>query len=377
MSPLSPVFGVLARRYERSQVGRTGLGSRDVQVEFESALAEAGCKDGDSREMAERQLRELDGQLLSLEFAHKRDRSNIFRVRLSFAHEAAFYNLLGRRSPFEHRSELAKQFQCAANDNAVPPEWQPGWKRFFESLAAEAAIGGSIQPFERHHLASNAELLNLLPQLLNWKNESLIRFASCVLCNDSKRLESLASLEREGELQGRHRGKLGLLLEKVTNGTIRSLEDLGIVANPRSVLLHGPIRFLFGGQWLDLGLFRGAFWISLQDIQRAERIECSARRCLTVENETSFHELVKLGSGELLIQTSYPGSATLELLRKLPEALAYWHFGDSDEAGFEILRVLREKSGRPFQPLHMQEGRKPFEQESLGLPNREWPFYTL
>jgi hypothetical protein len=45
-------------------------------------------------------------------------------------------------------------------------------------------------------------------------------------------------------------------------------------------------------------------------------------------------------------------------------------------AGFEILRTLRERSGRDFHPLHMEAGRIPFEQESLGRPTRKtWPFY--
>ena len=66
----------------------------------------------------------------------------------------------------------------------------------------------------------------------------------------------------------------------------------------------------------------------------------------------------------------------VKLLQRLPDEMEFWHFGDSDEAGFDILRVLREKSGRNFQPLHMQRGRIPFEQESLGRPKlKNWPFY--
>jgi hypothetical protein len=86
--------------------------------------------------------------------------------------------------------------------------------------------------------------------------------------------------------------------------------------------------------------------------------------------------LAKLQSSELLVQTSYPGSGTLKLLQRLPSEIEYWHFGDSDEAGFDILRVLRELSGCDFRPLHMQKGRIPFEQEALGRPKfEEWPFY--
>jgi hypothetical protein len=127
--------------------------------------------------------------------------------------------------------------------------------------------------------------------------------------------------------------------------------------------------------WLDLGRLHGAFRLSQTDLDRAESVETTARRCLTVDNEASFHELAKLRSGALLLQTRFPGSATLALLKQLPEALEFHHFGDSDEAGFEILRDLRERSGRNFQPLHMERGRLPAEQEALGAPRDEWPFY--
>jgi DNA polymerase III delta prime subunit len=66
----------------------------------------------------------------------------------------------------------------------------------------------------------------------------------------------------------------------------------------------------------------------------------------------------------------------LPLLTRLPAGLEFWHFGDSDDAGFDILRVLQEKSGREFQPLHMQRGKIPFEQESMRRPKlKHWPFH--
>jgi len=133
---------------------------------------------------------------------------------------------------------------------------------------------------------------------------------------------------------------------------------------------------LLDGEWLDLGRLQGAFRLAQSDIERAGQIATTATRCLTIENEASFHELAKFQGGELFIQTSYPGSGTLALLRHLPSAMEFWHFGDSDDAGFEILRVLRESSGRDIRPLHMKRGRIPFEQESLGKPtNSRWPYY--
>jgi hypothetical protein len=205
----------------------------------------------------------------------------------------------------------------------------------------------------------------------------LVRFASCVLCGNSKTLESLAAQDREGDFRDKLRGKLGRLLEEITSGQICALDDVGIPPNPRFALIHGPIKLRLDGEWLELGRLQGAFRLAEADIVRAESLITAAQRCLTVENETSFHELAKLQSGTLLIQTSYPGSGTLKLLQRLPAELEFRHFGDSDDAGFDILRVLREKSGRDFQPLQMQHGRVPFEQESLGRPNLKcWPFYV-
>lgn len=168
------------------------------------------------------------------------------------------------------------------------------------------------------------------------------------------------------------------ILSDITAGTIRTLDDLGIIPNPRFALVHGPLRLKVDGELLDFGLLQGPVRISEKDIERAQDVNTKSTRCVTIENETTFHELAKLASGELLIHTSYPSSGTLALLRRLSPSLQYWHFGDSDDAGFEILRVLRERSGRDFRALHMQRGRTPFEQESLGLPMRPtWPFYDL
>jgi hypothetical protein len=122
-----------------------------------------------------------------------------------------------------------------------------------------------------------------------------------VLCGNSKILEALAGKDRDGEFRDKLRGKLGKLLEDITGGQIHVLDDLGILPNPRFALVHGPVKLKLEGEWLDLGRLQGAFRLSERDIVRAQDLLTNARRCLTVENETSFHELAKLQSGELLV----------------------------------------------------------------------------
>ncbi len=409
----APVLESLARLYAESKAGRTGAGQRDFLVDFKRLLSDAGCQDGDERCAAIRQLRELDGSLLHLE-GPRRDRDIIHQVRFSPAKEAELFALLETSSPTNRREILAGQFSDAAQVE-VPECWRESWHKYCGELAESALRGNAIAPFSRDDLVGNAELLALVPRLLAWQQqgeESLLRFASCVLTGNSKRLGDLAA---EGS-DGRHTGKLGSILNRVTAGKLRFLEDLGISPWPRFVLVHGPLRLFLQDDWLNLGMLRGPVRLSDTDVNRATKIETTALRCLTVENETSFHELAKLESGNLLVCTSYPGSATLAFLDKLPSTLEFWHFGDSDPEGFDILRDLRERSRRPFRSLQMNwrpaafaepldagerrllqallgsalmkpekeclqrmldEGTKGgFEQESLGKPQRrKWPFY--
>ncbi|HYE19724.1 MAG TPA: Wadjet anti-phage system protein JetD domain-containing protein [Tepidisphaeraceae bacterium] len=375
MSHHSPVLKGLAQLFARSWAARTGAGTIDFQPELSAVLRAADCEDGDERAQALHDLAEAERSgLLRLE-RHPRDPDIIVKVRVPLACESALFARVGEASPAQRRNRLAATFAAAAQAE-VPGPWRAGWAAFCARLTSAASSGESVAPFDREDLATNDELLALLPKLLAWKGESLVRFASCVLCGDSKRLEGLAAVEKDGALRGRLRGKLGRLLDEITGGAVRSLDDLGIVANPRFALVHGPLRLLLDGQWLDLGRLHGAFRLAKSDVERAAEVATTATRCITIENETSFHELAKLQSGELLIQTSYPGSGTLALLRRLPATMQFWHFGDSDVAGFDILRVIGEHSGREIRPLHMERGRVPFEQESLGRPRHgTWPFY--
>jgi hypothetical protein len=372
----SRLLNAIAQRYEQLQAGRTGAATRDVLIPIEDLFENAGCNEGEERALAERELHDLQkAGVLVLEPVHKRDRSNTDHIRFSPENESVLYRQLGRPSPTQVRAAVADQFAAAALA-VLPDRWRDPWRVWCDRMREAALNGRSVLPFDREPSSDNAKLLELLPKLLAWQGESLVRFASCVLCGDSKKLEALGSMEREGNFSGKLRGKLGRVLSDITGGSIQTLDDLGIIPNPRFALVHGPLRLRLEGEWLDLSLLHGPFRLSQTDIERSDGVTTPARRCLTIENETSFHELAKLRGGDLLMHTSYPGSGTLALLRRLPSAMEFWHFGDSDAAGFEILRVLREKSGRDFRPLHMHSERIPCEQESLGRPTRKtWPFW--
>jgi hypothetical protein len=269
----------LARLYAESKAGRTGAGQRDFLVDLKKLLADAGCQDGDDRSTAIRQLKELDGSLLSLE-GPRRDSDIIHQVRFPSANESKLFALLEIPSPTRRREMLASQFSEAAA-LAVPEIWRGTWQKFCGDLAEAALRGSAIAPFSRDDLEGNAELLALAPSLLAWQQrdeESLLRFASCVLTGNSKRLGELAA---ENPV-GRHTGKLGEILNRVTGGKLQCLEDVGISASPRFVLVHGPLRLLFQDGWLDLGVLRGTWstgrWNNCETFRRRPRcLRCRTR----------------------------------------------------------------------------------------------------
>ncbi len=342
MQPHSPILKALAKLYCGAQSGRTGQAERGFSQDYRKLLKAAGCLDGEPLAQAENDLREAERlSQRSLEIVTpKRDTTLIERIVLHRdGGEAWLFGYLGEPSPTQKRDDLADLFKVFAQEPA-PTLWQAAWETWCQTLAANACHGRSVKPFSRDDLDGSRELLTLLIKLLHWQGESLIRFASCLLCGDSKHLE-------------KHQANLETCLRQISNSRITKFEDIGLLEEPRQVWVHGALRLNFPEGDLHTAWLHGPVALSERDLQRATAIHCDASRLLTVENKATFLELSKKRDDVLLVQTSYPGSATLTLLARLSGSLPCWHFGDSDPAGFDILRDLRARTGRRFQPLHM------------------------
>jgi len=335
------VLSTLADLYRKSAAGTRG-GVRDFICDYEQLLRHAGCHDGDEREKAEDDLKRAElesGELLSLDRAAK---SRAFlRIRLSKqGGETWLFQQLGVNSPSDQRSGLSLFFKAMAA-RPVPVVWQEKWRKWCESLENKAFARESVQPFRRDDSAGNDEFLETLLGVIHWQGESLIRFASSVICGDSKRLENLES-------------RLVSALQTIQESAGYTLEDRGILRKPRTLTFHGPLLLKFEGESVDFTRLPGPTRISETSLIAADGVETEATLCLTVENEEVFLELAKRNRGWLLVHTSFPGSAVRRLFRRLRPDLDCWHFGDSDPAGFEILRDLREKTGRTFRPVCME-----------------------
>lgn len=403
---MSPVVHRIAARYRESVVGRTGEGCRDLIFVFKDLLASAGCSHGIEKFEAVRDLTTLEKMGVLILERHRRDREAILKVRLPLAAALHLFEILGEESPEAEREALARLFEEAERCD-VPSQWQEGWQRFCGAMRSAAREGKSVQPFERKNPQQVREILAALPGILRWQGESFLRFASAAIFGNSKTLEAL-------------RGRVEKCLEIITAGKANTLAEFGILENDRSLLLHGPCRFDFGCSLLDISCLEKPIRMSMADFSRAS-IQTAAKRCLIVENAAMLHELAKCRDQLLLCSSGSEGgfanSATISFLRKIPDDLEIWHFGDSDPAGFDILRDLRERSERVIHSLHMElrkstaapstlleseyktierlltspwllpiekaELRKmldtgdkgAFEQESLGRPTTNWPYF--
>lgn len=327
-----------AHAYRNSAAGRRGA-VRDYTLDYEKFLRLAGAADGDPREIAELELLALEAQSGGL-FAIDREPRSGTKLRLRLAREggeAWLFAQLGASGPSEERQKLVVFFEQMA-EASVPEKWQISWQEWCASLAHRARDGEAIPPFRRDDPEGNAELYTVLIGILNWQRSALVRYVSTQICGDSKRLQLLEP-------------RLTVALFEVTGQG--ALEHFGISRKPRSITLHGPLMIPVGDQTIDCSLFSAPVSLSEGNFDQAQQLFTSAPLCLTVENEDVFYELAATNPGVLIVQTSFPGSAAIGLLRRLPAGLPFHHFGDSDPAGSDILRDLREKTGREIRPLLM------------------------
>ena len=338
---MSATLYALALIYRKSAAARSGV-VKDYTLDWETFLRQTGRDDGDARELAEQELLAAEraaGGFFVIDRHAKTHAKEVLRLKRDGG-EAWLFAATGLTSPEEDRARLA-EFFGQSKATGIPEAHASGWSAWCDALAACALSGNPVAPFKREDPSGNAVLLEGLAGVLNWQGESLIRYASAVIRRDSKALEIL-------------RPRLLIALREIAGREDVTFEDFGISDKPRSVLIHGPLVLELPEGRLDLGLLSGPVAISAIDLAGARSVECRAPRCVTVENESVFLELAKRRTGALLVQTSFAGAATRLLFERLPADLPCHHFGDSDPAGFDVLRDLREKTGRSFQPLMMR-----------------------
>lgn len=333
-----PLLRALLNSYRRSQRGRTGSG-REFNIRYDKLVHER-ARATVSEEKRGRAVLDRLRSAGVVRWDHKPlQREKIKTIYISPTAEKELFSAAGETPPEEKRT----------NDTAVFGEftgamtgtrWAGSWDELVAEVIDQFKSGKSPAPFRSGEAAWNRDVLCGLAAVLRNDQPVPMRRFSARIFGDSKRLERLVS-------------GLETLLDSITAEEPMQLADFGISQHPPSLIVHGPLELVLATGRLDLSAARGPISIAHEDIFAAQGLSTTAKRVVTIENHTTFRELARLQSGDLFIATSYPSRAVLTFIEKLPPEIPLFHFGDSDPAGFSILRTLRGRTNRSITALHM------------------------
>ena len=188
------------------------------------------------------------------------------------------------------------------------------------------------------------QILKVLAEVENVEEEVFIRNFSIRVLGDSKAFEKIKTsvvsiLCEYGEYADKD----------------HVLENLNIVNNPGYVYAKGNGRITVAGQEIDFGSLDGDLGLSSALLDNIESVQVYASKVITIENLTTFNSYVDKDAFAIYLG-GYHNSIRRKLIRKIHEQnpdKAYFHYGDIDAGGFNILLDLRAKTGISFAPFNM------------------------
>ena len=256
---------------------------------------------------------------------------------------------LGERLGLKPRTTREETFRRLLERQTPRGQWHESMLQWLgDRLTAER----SLAPFDLDKPEWNEDLFRLLDAVATVRTPTLLRTLSVRLYADSKRasdyLGAVVSVLR------RHDPEATLYGDE----TWAVLRGYNVENIPEYIPLAGPLCLRqAGGQLLDLTPFASSVALPATILAGADVVGCTATAVITVENATSFHELVLARPPELLIV--YTGGFAspaillmLARLRRLAPALPFYHWGDLDAGGLRILAHLRAHLG-PVAPVAM------------------------
>ncbi len=267
----------------------------------------------------------------------KRDRARICQsIQLNLDTLALAYRYLDRTPKKDIQSALAELLTRYQGQNDV-------LDRFCLSQLERIAVNKSVAYFS-NDLAEFEQILIAVAALHQVRTEMFTRDFSVRIFKDSKAFDRISSKV------------VNLLLEY---GDFpekdQVLTSLNLVKNPTYVHFKGAGVLVLRGQRIDLSVLSGDIALSAAVLPDIESIIATGGEVMTVENLTSFHLVT--GAGRLLIYLGgFHNQVRRDFIVKVqaqnPQA-TYYHFGDIDAGGFQILQHLRRQTGIDFRPWKM------------------------
>lgn len=342
------ILDLLLDRFERSKRYRGEESGRAIFAKFDRETLPDYWDErrGERREELNQAATALERLgVLSLQRS-RYSRAEIERADLVLEQVDRAYELAGRPP------RRAQELQLAEVANEWASRWPNDWRRSFALSVAEAVATFSRLPagFKPNEASLLRELCQLLDTIgSNGLAEELPRrILSQRVLGNSKRLEMI-----QGRLYKVLRESFPVPLP---DDEREAFGELGIVENPQYVYVAGPVVL----DGLDVGATGGELGLPAAFVQRSEVRSVEADWVLTVENLTSFYQVVKALPPRtvVLYLGGYHNRLRRTFLLKLAAArpaLRYRHWGDIDLGGFRIFAHLRERTGLLLEPWLMDE----------------------
>jgi hypothetical protein len=320
----------LLDRYERS--------GRDPRRVVRVRLSEVPAYDADTHQAVNSALNDLVQQgLITVRWARHETDNWLDKVDLNPDRVEALYGLL-KRAP---RSDQTAALRALIDDHVSVADWQA---QVFSWLRLQLDSHHTVAPFRLAEPQFNADLLKILRGLAQLQAPLLERTFSVQLFGNSKRFEDLrpavlAVLRRHSPYAAEYNGD--------DNSLLRAHHVQRV---PEYVLLKGPLTLELADTKLTLGAYSDGLSLPATTLRASKVIDCPARAVITVENTTSYHELIGWQTPEVLhVFTGGFASPTvialLQAIRATRAALPFYHWGDLDAGGFRILLHLRKYLG--------------------------------
>lgn len=259
----------------------------------------------------------------------------IASVQLNLEKLSDAYRLLGRQPKADRNDEILSLLNQYMNCTPLLHD-------FCQEQVDR--INSNRKPQYSDDLVKLEQILKVLAEVENVEEEVFIRNFSIRVLGDSKAFEKIKTsvvsiLCKYGEYADKD----------------HLLENLNIVNNPGYVYAKGNGRITVSGQVIDFGSLDGDLGLSSALLDNIESVQVYASKVITIENLTTFNSYADKDAFAIYLG-GYHNSIRRKLIRKIHEQnpdLAYFHYGDIDAGGFNILLDLRAKTGISFAPYNM------------------------
>lgn len=329
----------LIDKYERSVLSKGGS-SRNLNIEIKISDPVFEKYNADDSylyvDVIEQELNSLKSkQLINIK---RRNDGNITSVSLNLNNVNDSYRYLNREAPREKANDM---LEVCYNYLHLPNPLGA----FCSFLIRKIKKYESIQSYcnDADELKT---LLFTIDYMMGLEEDVLKRQLSVELFKDSKYFEKVEN-------------KVCKIIRDFDNvdfeDNVSILESYHVHKNPTFVYIKGNIVIKINRQIIDLSAYGFEISLSSNALKSLEIIELRAKKILTIENLTSF---ISFNDNDYICiyLAGYHNQIKRDLIHKINnfgQDLQFFHFGDIDAGGFNILIDLINKTNINFLPFKM------------------------